>query len=32
MDLTGRFVLVNQRYCDILGRSISDVLAARVQV
>ena len=31
MDLTGRFVLVNQRYCDILGRSIPDVLATRVQ-
>ena len=30
-DVAGRFVLVNQRYCDIVGRPSSEVLASRMQ-
>jgi PAS domain S-box-containing protein len=31
VDLTGRFVLVNQRYCDIVGRPLQQVLNLRMQ-
>ncbi len=30
-DLTGRFVFVNQRYCEIVGRPMSDLLGMRMQ-
>jgi two-component system cell cycle sensor histidine kinase/response regulator CckA len=30
-DLTGRFRKVNQRYCDIVGRSMDEVLGLRMQ-
>ena len=30
-DLTGRFVLVNQRYCDIVGRASDELLQLRMQ-
>jgi PAS domain S-box-containing protein len=31
VDLTGRFVLVNQRYCDIVGRPLQQMLSLRMQ-
>ena len=30
LDTTGRFVMVNQHFCDILGRTEAEVLALRV--
>ena len=30
-DLTGRFVLVNQRYCEIVGRSAEELYELRMQ-
>jgi PAS domain S-box-containing protein len=30
-DLTGRFTLVNDRYCDIVGRSREELLSLRMQ-
>jgi len=31
MDLSGKFLLVNQRYCEILGRSREELLHLRMQ-
>jgi PAS domain S-box-containing protein len=31
VDLEGRFVLVNDRYCEIVGRSRAEILAMRMQ-
>jgi PAS domain S-box-containing protein len=31
LDTTGRYVLVNDRYCEMLGRSREELLAAQIQ-
>ena len=31
IDTTGRYLLVNSRYCELLGRPRDELLAARIQ-